>query len=131
MTEQSENIFWSEDVAVEVEALQATYGDDLVLDERLQQISMTVLPQQDSKQHYVQCQLLLTLPPQYPSEHPPTIHLQGVKGFTNRQHQLQEQLAADAVELTGELLMGHLFEAAKAWLTEQDWPEGVVHDVWN
>lgn len=122
---------WGEDVAVEIEALQATYGDDLHLDEPLQQISMTVLPQQDlsKQQHYVQCQLLLTLPPEYPSDQPPSIQLQEVKGFANRQQQLQEQLAADAVELTGELLLGHLFEAAKVWLTEQDWPEGMAHDV--
>jgi hypothetical protein len=57
MTEQSENILWSatpssEDVAIEVEALQATHKDDLALDEPLQQVSMNVLPQQDSKQHH-------------------------------------------------------------------------------
>jgi hypothetical protein len=122
---------WSEDVAVEIEALQATYGDDLAFDKHMQQISMTVLPQQDisKQQHYVQCQLLLTLSPEYPSKQPPSIQLQDVKGFVNRQHQLQEQLAVDAVELTGELLLGHLFEAAKAWLTEQDWPEGTVRCI--
>lgn len=117
---------WSEDAAVEIEALQATYGDELHLEAPLQQISTLVLPQQaqeDGQQHYVQCQLLFTLPADYPSS-APSIQLRDVRGFVNRQEQLQQQLDADAVELAGELLVGHLIEAAKAWLTEQDWPEG-------
>jgi hypothetical protein len=118
-------VVWSEDVAVEIEALQATYADNLVIDEEQQQVSMCIQPQQEQQQNYVQCQLLLTTPPDYPSEQPPAIQLQDVKGFVNRQDQLQQLLVAEAVELTGELLLGHLFEAAKAWLTEQDQPEGM------
>lgn len=117
---------WGDEVAIEVEALQATYGHELHVDGTLQQISMTVLPQQDhtQQQHFVQCQLQLTLPAAYPAEQPPDIQLQDVRGFVNRQEQLQQLLAADAVELTGELLLGLLFETTKAWLTDNNWPEG-------
>jgi E3 ubiquitin-protein ligase RNF25 len=117
---------WSEDVAVEIEALQATYGDALTLDEPLQQISMLVLPNaagQQQQQHFVECQLVCTLSASYPSS-TPTIKLRDVRGFVNRQEQLQQQLSADADELEGELLLGHLFESAKAWLSDQDHPEG-------
>jgi hypothetical protein len=119
---------WSDDVAIEIEALQATYGSDLILNESQQQVSMLVLPQQDAvqqqqQQHYVQCLLSFTLPADYPSP-APAIHIQDAKGFINRQDQLQQQLTADAAELAGELLLGHLFEAAKAWLTDNDAPEG-------
>lgn len=114
---------WSEDVAIEIEALQATYAESLVIAEQQLQVSMCIQPQQE--QHYVQCQLLLTAPSDYPSQQPPAIQLQDVKGFVNRQEQLQQLLMAEAAELTGELLLGHLFEAAKAWLTEHDQPEGL------
>lgn len=116
---------WSEDIAIEIEALQATYADSLVIAEEQLQVSMCMQPQQDQQQHYVQCQLLLTALPDYPSQQPPAIQLQDVKGFVNRQEQLQQLLVAEAAELTGELLLGHLFEAAKAWLTEHDQPEGL------
>jgi hypothetical protein len=75
------------------------------------------------QQHFVECQLVCTLPPDYPIS-TPMIELRDVRGFVNRQEQLQQQLAADADELAGELLLGHLFESAKAWLSEQDQPEG-------
>lgn len=119
---------WSEDVAIEIEALQATYGTDLILNEPQQQVSMLVLPHQDAvqqqqQQHYVQCLLSFTLPAEYPSQ-APAIHIQDAKGFINRHDQLQQQLTADAVDLAGELLLGHLFEAAKVWLNDNDVPEG-------
>lgn len=116
---------WSEEVAIEIEALQATYADSLVVAEEQRQVSMCIQPQEEQQQHYVQCQLLLTASPDYPRQQAPAIQLQDVKGFVNRQEQLQQLLMAEAAELTGELLLGHLFEAAKAWLTEHDQPEGL------
>ena len=115
---------WSDDVSIELEALHATYSDEVVLNESQQQVSMQLVPiHEDSQPQYVQCQLLLTLSQQYPNE-PPSIELLDVKGFTGRQDQLQQQLVGEASELAGELLLGLLFESAKAWLTEHNCPEG-------
>lgn len=114
---------WGEDVGVEVEALQATYGEELLLDEQHQQVSMVMMPAMESSQHFVQFQLLLSVTPQYPQELP-GIELVDVKGFTNRQDQLMHQLTTEASGLAGELLLGLLFESAKTWLAEHNHPEG-------
>jgi len=116
---------WGEDVGVEVEALQATYGEELLLDEQHQQVSMVMMPAMESSQHFVQFQLLLSVTPQYPQELP-GIELVDVKGFTNRQDQLMHQLTTEASGLAGELLLGLLFESAKTWLAEHNHPEGML-----
>lgn len=113
-----------EDAAHEIEALQATYGDDVVIDQAQQQISMLLTPLEDSaQQQYVRCQLVASLGCDYPSE-PPAVQLADVKGFSNRQDQLLQQLNAEAAELAGELVLCHLFESAKSWLTAHNCPEG-------
>lgn len=116
---------WREDVAEEVEALQATYADDLQCDEASQQLSMLLLPplEDDSQQHFVQCMVQLTVGPAYPAA-APKIALQDVRGFQAREQQLTNHLADEAAQMEGEMVLGLLFEAAKAWLAEHDWPEG-------
>lgn len=118
---------WGEEVSVEVEALKATYDDEVKFNSSVQQVSMLIMPIQpsspDIQQHFVECHVVLSLPADYPSQ-PPQIQLTQVKGFAMRQHQLLRQLSDQASEMQGELQLGLLFEAVRSWLTEHNYPEG-------
>lgn len=123
----------SEELGIELEALEATYGDELSIQQNQQHLQISIqLQPQDAEQcrHFVQCSLLLSCHvDDYPASQPPSIQLQDVKGFAARQEQLLQTLSADAAELAGELLLGHLIEAATSWLTDHNCPEGECFNV--
>lgn len=115
---------WNEDVALEVEALNATYGEELVQNDG--SVSMLLQPSSDTPNNtYVQCQLVLGVADSAYPEQSPNIQLQDVKGLgSNRLAALQAHLESEAASMLGEMVLGQLFESAKDWLTENNWPEG-------
>lgn len=116
---------WSEEAAVELEALQATYGDDLFLDETQGVVSMLLQPSSAQEQAYVQCQLQLTLHSSYPEAAAPGICLQEAKGLgSSRLAGLQQLLQQEAGSMIGEMMLGQLFESCRDWLNDHNWPEG-------
>jgi hypothetical protein len=117
---------WSEEVALELEALQATYGDDLLLNEPEGVVSMLLQPSSLQEQTYVQLQLQLTLPSSYPEAAAPGICLQDAKGLGScRLAGLQQLLQQEADGMLGEMMLGQLFERCRDWLNDNNWPEGM------
>jgi hypothetical protein len=106
----------------------ATYGEELLqVDEATHTLRMPLLlpAAHEGDQHFVQCALQLTVGPGYPEQAPPAISLQDVRGFAGRQAALAQELAAAAAGEAGEMVLGLLFETARAWLTDHNCPEGV------
>jgi hypothetical protein len=121
---------WSEEVALELEALQATYGDDLLINERECVVSMLLQPSSPQEQAYVQFQLQLTLPSSYPEAAAPSIALQDAKGLgSSRLAGLQQLLQQEAAGMLGEMMLGQLFESGRDWLNDNNWPEGRQEEI--
>lgn len=119
---------FSEDVALEIEALEATYGEELTTDDK--SVAMLLRPVVDHPSDaYVQCEVRLgVLGTAYPEESP-SIQLHDAKGLGScRLAALEAHLREEAACMLGELVLGHLFESAKDWLTQHNWPEGEQQD---
>jgi hypothetical protein len=116
---------WSEEVALELEALHATYGDEIVLDEVKSTVSMLLQPSEPQEQAYIQCLLQLTVPSSYPGAAAPGVGLQDVKGLgSSRLAALQLLLQQEADGMLGEMMLGQLFECGRDWLNDNNRPEG-------
>eukprot|EP00878_Enallax_costatus_P024174 GHUV01025774.1.p1 GENE.GHUV01025774.1~~GHUV01025774.1.p1 ORF type:complete len:180 (+),score=14.53 GHUV01025774.1:145-684(+) len=114
----------NEDVALEIEALEATYGEELTTDES--GVSMLLRPLVDAPNDaYVQCELRLGVAGTAYPQQSPSIQLQDAKGLgTCRFAALEARLREEAASMLGEMVLGQLFESAKDWLTEHNWPAG-------
>ncbi|KAK9802028.1 hypothetical protein WJX73_003573 [Symbiochloris irregularis] len=112
----------------EIEALQAQYSDTIELrtQEGSLEVSFEVRPELSSEgsQNFVQLRLTLKLPSGYPDE-PPSVIVTHSKGLAKqRLDTLQARLKEESVQLQGDPMLGQLYEAAKATLTELNAPEG-------
>ena len=139
-------------VAIELEALEVTYGESLeVLARKPLQVSLHVTPftGEDESQQYVCADLCMAVTADYP-EALPDIQLRNCKGaqtccsaFSDavsmleshrlpvhaglsdaRQAQLRSRLQEEAVGLAGSMMLGHLAETARDALTAMNSPEG-------
>lgn len=123
---------WGEEVAVELEALRATYEDDLALDELAGMVSMLLQPSEPQEHAYVQCLLQVTVPRGYPEAAAPGIALQEAKGLgSSRLKALQGLLQREADGMLGEMMLGQLFECGRDWLNDNNWPEGRQRTSWH
>jgi hypothetical protein len=116
---------WTEEVALELEALQATYGDDLFLNDATSTVSMLLQPSEPQEQAYIQCLLQLTVPSSYPEAAAPGVDLQDAKGLgSSRLAALLALLQQEADGMLGEMMLGQLFECGRDWLNDNNRPEG-------
>ena len=119
-----------EELGIEVEALEHLYGlDAFTISSRgvFTTLSMALLPRQLDGDHeaYVAAKLVLRIEnSSYPTS-PATAILEDAKGLTDTAcTQLQASLQAEAVNLAGEMVLGHLCELALDLLTEANHPNG-------
>lgn len=117
----------SEDVELEVEALHATYADDLVMSRQGPRLhlSVPVTPRDgDEHRHFVSAVLELKVGPGYPAQ-PPAVQVSGAKGLGDaRVAALAGLVRSEAAALQGELMLGHLIETARDYATQENSPEG-------
>lgn len=96
-------------LAVELEALAATHGEEVQIAGRCASVSLAPHTGQDEFTRFVEAKLTLMLPAGYP-EVPPRIKL-ACKGLGDmREQQLRQLLEKEAEQLRGELVLGHLCE---------------------
>ncbi|GFR47381.1 hypothetical protein Agub_g9094, partial [Astrephomene gubernaculifera] len=116
---------------IELEALTATYADDVVIKENCSDDGYVViidlrLAPRVSEQHeaFLSGRLRLGVLPGYP-ETSPSIDVLDTKGIGDqRLANLRERLQGEASALAGEMALGALCEAALDWATEENHPEG-------
>ncbi|GAB4815582.1 hypothetical protein N2152v2_002628 [Parachlorella kessleri] len=123
-----------EELAVELEALQFTYNDQLEADAAGALLFLKLVPRgtEDEFERYVRATLRLTLPPGYPTELP-FVQLVDAKGKPGKRYYRlsDKQLAAcqqalhhEAASLRGEMMLGHLCETAIDLVTAANHPSG-------
>jgi E3 ubiquitin-protein ligase RNF25 len=119
-----------EDLGIEVEALSHLYGDDsfqISSEGTSTTLSMPLLPRQLDGEHeaYVAAKLVLKIDNlSYPTTAATAI-LEEPKGLTDAAcSQLETSLQAEAENLVGEMVLGHLCELALDLLTEANHPNG-------
>jgi RWD domain len=131
---QSMATAWGEDEALEIDALYATYGEDVVsVDPGARCVSLALVPprpsaEESTSQHFLEFKLRLTLPVGYPYEcsNAMRIELLQPRGLSSeRLSVVASLLEAEAASLTGEMAMGAVFDAAREWLGNNDIPEGM------
>lgn len=110
----------------EQEALEALYGDaaSVQVDGS---VAVRLRPQTngDASREYVGGTLLLRLPAGYPEQQPAAVLLRDVAGLGEaRQRELLEHVRAEAGALVGEWALCSVCEAAIAWLSDNNWPDG-------
>ncbi len=102
------------ELGFEVEALRATFGDDVqVLSDPLR-VVVDVYPHtgEDVSKRYVEATLCFTLTDGYPAAGPPSITMQAKGLGDNRERELKQLLSHEAIQLAGELMLGHLCEVS-------------------
>lgn len=110
----------------ELEALRYTYGSELGYADS-SQVSMVVHPHTggNTDTQYVQAKLVLRPGEEYPSVSP-FMQIVDAKGMSDvRLQHMRHKLDAEAEQMPGEMVLGHLFEMAKDYLTSINSPEGV------
>jgi len=123
---------WNEDMQLEVEALHATF-DNITVNDSQHSISMRITPagssvaipqQQDEQSCFVDVVLELAVQDSYPHA-AAEITLRDSHGLgSSRLADLQQHLQQEADLLLGEMMIGHLFECAREFITSNNWPEG-------
>lgn len=116
-----------EEVLVEVEAVQAVYGDDcVVLDKFPPHLHVYIKPRtaEISSQQFVEAVLVIRAGPQYPVE-PPQIELIESKGLdVQRQKHLITSIRDKACEISSCLMLVTLCEEAVERLSIMNHPDG-------
>ncbi|KAL9429888.1 hypothetical protein AB3S75_025307 [Citrus x aurantiifolia] len=116
-----------EEVAMELEAVQAVYGDEcVVLDSYPPHLHLRIKPRTAdvSSQQFVEAVIGIRASPKYP-EHPPRIDLIESKGLDDqRQKHLISCIQDKAHELTSCLMLVALCEEAVAKLSAMNHPDG-------
>ncbi|GAX77937.1 hypothetical protein CEUSTIGMA_g5379.t1 [Chlamydomonas eustigma] len=129
--EVGEQVDMNELLEIEVEALKATYGYDVeVMDfEEHKQlckiISVKIYPHtaDDLSLRYVEVKLTFELPLGYPEEETASVQISQERGLGfQREAQLLQSLREEAATLLGDLVLGHLCEVAKDYLTKENYP---------
>lgn len=115
----------------EQEALGALYGDaaSVQVDGS---VAVRLRPQTngDASREYVGGTLLLRLPAGYPEQQPAAVLLRDVAGLGEaRQRELLEHVRAEAGALVGEWALCSVCEAAIAWLSDNNWPDGTPTNI--
>jgi hypothetical protein len=119
-------------LAAELEALAFTYDDCLTVAASdgegggCRRVSMPLRPRGaalDGAAHFVEATLELEVRGGYPAT-PPAAALRAPRGLgEQREAALRALLAAEAAALSGEQVLGHLFETALDFLSAHDGPE--------
>ncbi|XP_004306985.1 PREDICTED: uncharacterized protein LOC101314503 [Fragaria vesca subsp. vesca] len=116
-----------EDVAAELEAVQAVYGDDcVVLDSYPPRIHLHIKPRTAdvASQQFVEAVIEIRAGPQYP-EKPPQIYLVDSKGLDEeRQKHLTNYIREKASELSSCLMLVAVCEEAVEKLSVMNHPDG-------
>ncbi|KAL6130630.1 hypothetical protein ACLB2K_069009 [Fragaria x ananassa] len=116
-----------EDVAAELEAVQAVYGDDcVVLDSYPPRIHLHIKPRTAdvASQQFVEAVIEIRAGPQYPEE-PPQIYLVDSKGLDEeRQKHLTNYIREKASELSSCLMLVAVCEEAVEKLSVMNHPDG-------
>lgn len=116
-----------EDVAAEVEAVQAVYGDDcVVLDSYPPHLHLHIKPRTAdvASQQFVEAVIAIRASSQYPEE-PPHIYLIDSKGLDEqRQKQLTNYIREKACELSSCLMLVAVCEEAVEKLSAMNHPDG-------
>ncbi|PSS35806.1 E3 ubiquitin-protein like [Actinidia chinensis var. chinensis] len=116
-----------EEVLIEVDAVQAVYGDDcIVLDTYPPHLHIHIKPRTAdiSSQQFVETVLGIQAGPQYPRE-PPHIHIVESKGLDEqRQSRLLTGIQLKAYELSSCLMLVALCEEAVEMLSSMNHPDG-------
>ncbi|PON58808.1 Cdk-activating kinase assembly factor [Parasponia andersonii] len=116
-----------EEVAAEVEALQAVYGDDcLVLDSYPPHLHLHIMPRTAdvTSEQFVEAVIAIRASSQYPKE-PPQIELIDSKGLDDERKKLLMTCIRDkAVELSSCLMLVALCEEAVDKLSQMNHPDG-------
>ncbi|KAF8380589.1 hypothetical protein HHK36_028077 [Tetracentron sinense] len=116
-----------EEVLMEVEALQAVYGDDcLVIEKFPPNFHLHINPRtaDDSSQQFVEAVIGVRACPQYPEE-PPHLEIIGSKGLDgHRKKHLITRIQEKAHELSSCLMLVALCEEAVETLSNMNHPDG-------
>ncbi|KAJ3681800.1 hypothetical protein LUZ60_014373 [Juncus effusus] len=116
-----------EEVRIEVDAVQAVYGDDChVIQPFPPHLSVHISPRtaEDSSQQFVEATIGIKTSLQYPNE-PPDIYVIETKGLdVNRKTYLINQMKLKAEELSSCLMIVSLCEEAVEILSNMNHPEG-------
>lgn len=104
-------------VQVELEALQATHGQCAqLLEPRCIAVQLAPHTADDVSTRFVQCTLVFRLPEGYPAAATSSsgIALKDGRGLGDaREQQLLQLLKAEAQQMSGELVLGHLCEVGR------------------